>query len=126
MRKAVSAAIINDNKEILLVKKRDTWILPWWKPEKWETDIDCLEREISEELSWASLKNPSYYRSVTWITPHSWDLLKAKVYFAELIADEIKHSAEIVDAKFIDNFSAYKVSDITTQILDCLKKPGNL
>jgi len=50
MRIAIGAAIIEDGK-ILLVRKRQSWILPGGKPEPKESDIECLCREVSEELS---------------------------------------------------------------------------
>jgi len=126
MRTAINSAIINDDKEILLVKKRDTWILPWWKPEKWETDLECLSREVSEELNWAELKNIQFYGNFIWQTPYRWDQLEARVYFAELVTDVLKSSAELSEAKFIKNFADYQISDITSKILNWLKRTWNL
>jgi len=126
MRKAISSAIINDNKEILLVKKHDTRILPWWKPEKWENDLECLSREVDEELNWAKLNNVQFYKSVSWKTPHSWNQLEARVYFAELITEALQASAELSDARFIKDFDNYKISNITNKILKCLKETWHL
>ena len=126
MRVAINSVIINEDKEILLVKKRDTWILPWWKPEEWESDLDCLDREISEELNWAKLKNIRFLGSFVWQTPHRWDMLEARVYFTELIVDVLKSSAEISDAKFIKDFDNYNVSDITNKIIVELREEWHL
>lgn len=126
MRTTVNSVIINDDKEILLVKKRDTRILPWWKPEEWETDLECLNREVEEELNWAKLKNIRFYGNFIWKTPHKWDYLKAKVYFAELITDTLKATAELSEAKFIKNFNDYNISDITSKVLNWLRETWNL
>ena len=60
MRKAINAAIIKDDR-ILLVKNENIWILPGGKPEESEPDLECLCREVSEELSGTKLKNFMYY-----------------------------------------------------------------
>ena len=49
MRKAISGLVIRDEK-LLLVRKNETWILPGGKPEKKESEIECLCREFKEEL----------------------------------------------------------------------------
>jgi 8-oxo-dGTP diphosphatase len=126
MRTAINSAIINSNKEILLVKKRDTWILPWGKPEAGEREIDCLQREVKEELNGATLANIIYYDDVVGTTPHKGDLLQAKVYFADLITDTLQASAEISEAKFTKDFDNYNLSDISSKIINLLKKDGKL
>ena len=122
MRTAINSAIINDKKEILLVRKHDTWILPWGKPEIWESDVECLHREVWEELNGAKLKNLQFFDNFIWQTPHKWDLLEARVYFAELVVDVLKATAELSDAKYIKDFDNYSISEITNNILDWLKK----
>ncbi len=121
MKKAISAAIIRE-REILLVKKNDIWILPWWKPRNDESDTECLLREIWEELNWAGLDCISYYDSFQWITPHSKSHIEVKVYFANLTTDILLSSAEISDARYVhpSDFPKYSISDITIQILEIL------
>ncbi|MDP2091173.1 MAG: NUDIX domain-containing protein [Candidatus Gracilibacteria bacterium] len=126
MRIAINSAIINNNKEILLVKKRDTWILPGGKPDEGESDLECLNREISEELNGAKLRNTQFYNIFVGQTPYKGDQLEARVYFAELITDILSASAELSEAKFIKDFDNYKISDITLKILNGLKITGNL
>jgi ADP-ribose pyrophosphatase YjhB (NUDIX family) len=60
LRTAINAVIIEDGK-ILLVRKRQTWILPGGKPGINESDLECLCREIREELSGTQLDNIRYY-----------------------------------------------------------------
>ena len=83
MRTAINAAIIKD-KKLLLVRKKNTWILPGGKPESGENDLECLTREINEELSGTKIKDISFYREFKGKTPHKRDIINAKVYFAKL------------------------------------------
>jgi len=121
MRNAINLAIIT-NKGILLVKKKQTWILPGGKPDfENESDEQVLNREFSEELPLTRIKINEFYKSISGITPHRGDELEAKVYFGKLTG-EIKPSSEINDAKYIKNFQDYNLSDITKKIIDSLIK----
>jgi hypothetical protein len=57
---------IKDNNNILT-------ILPWWKLEEWETSIDCLIREIKEEIwidiTWLDIWE--FLWSIHWESPSS-------------------------------------------------------
>lgn len=124
MRKAVCAVIIR-NGQILLVKKRETWILPGGKPEIGESDIQCLLREISEELSMLSLQNMKYFGAFSGLTPHKGDELIAEVYFADA-SGEATPNAEIKAAEWTDEPEQYKLSDITQKIVHSLRQNGRL
>ncbi|MEK6937559.1 MAG: NUDIX domain-containing protein [Nanoarchaeota archaeon] len=121
MRTAISAVIIKERK-ILLVKKEEFWILPGGKPEPEESDLDCLCREVREELSGTELKNVRYYGEFEGITPRKGYLLKAKVYFAEIISSLGLPAAEISAREWVDDTGPYKMSDITAKIIDSLRK----
>ena len=123
MRTAINAAIIQD-KKLLLVKKNETWILPGGKPELGEEDLECLCREIDEELSGTRIKNISYYKFFDGQTPHKKDLLRAKVYFAEIYGqlNGVRKEDSISEVEFVNNFSNYKLSDITSKIVHSLQQ----
>ena len=123
MRKAINAAFIKD-KKILLVKKKDVWILPGGKPEANESDLECLFREVKEEIR-TGLENLKYYGEFEGITPHKKDTLKAIVYFADVIG-EPKASAEIINCRWIKYSNNCLFSDITSKILNSLKKDNYL
>ena len=125
MRTAIGAAIIEDN-QILLVKKKKSWILPGGKPEPKESDIECLCREVEEELSGTRLKNFQYYNDFEGRTPHTGDILRAKVYFADIKGELYNSNAEINERKWISNPGEYNVSDITSKIIDSLTRDGYL
>ncbi|MBU1129669.1 MAG: NUDIX domain-containing protein [Nanoarchaeota archaeon] len=121
MIKAINLAIITEE-GILLVKKKETWILPGGKPDfKEESDEQVLNREFSQELPLTRIKINEFYKSVSGITPHKGYELEAKVYFGKLVGI-IKPSAEINDARYVKNFQDYNLSDITKKIINSLIK----
>jgi len=125
MRTAVDAVIIQ-NKSILLVKKRNTWILPGGKPKEKESDIQCLIREVTrEEIPSTKLSNFKFYGEFKGKTPHQGDILLVKVYLAE-IQGEIKSGAEIIDARWVRKPENYKLSEITKKIIKDLRGKGYL
>ncbi len=125
MRTAIGAAII-DNGKILLVRKRQSWILPGGKPEPNESDIECVCREVSEELSGTQLDNIRYYGDFEGRTPHKGDILNVKVYFANIKGRLCQPAAEIAEYNWIENTKQYNLSDITSKIVDSLTKDGYL
>ena len=65
-RSIIDAVILNDSWELLVVDKLK-WdntvltILPGWKLEASEDDIQCLVREIKEEL-WITLNETEFWK----------------------------------------------------------------
>jgi len=58
----VSAFIYNDNNELLIVKN-ETWTLPGGHPEKGETKLETLNREVMEETC-STIKDIHYLGAV--------------------------------------------------------------
>ena len=127
MRTAVGAAII-DNGNLLLVKEEDVWILPGGQHEKGESDLECLCREIREELSGTEIDNPHFYGEFVGKTPHKGDYLAASVYFAKIRGELGKPSGEISEAQWIQysGLKNYNISDITLKIIQSLNEGGYL
>ncbi len=125
MRLVVSAAIINDKKELLLVQKKTVWILPGGKPE--ESDLGCLVREVSEEIEEGKVTNCRFYKAFQGIAPFAGDGINVDVYFAEL-QNLGKPQAEISDAAYAtyEKTRAYPLSDVTKQVVESLKQDGYL
>jgi len=122
MRETINVAIIHNGK-ILLVRKRQSWLLPGGKPEPNESDLECLYREVSEELSGTQLKNLKYYNEFIGNT-HMQERFKTKVYFADIKGELGKPSSEITECKFIDNTSDYNLSDMNLKVMGALVKDG--
>lgn len=117
----VCAAVIENNK-LLLVKKRDAWILPGGKPKDHESDLECLAREVKDELSGTRLKGYVWYNPFEGISPHEKKPTLARVWFASIAGILNKPSSEITDAEYISDFQNYPLSDITQQIVSRLKQ----
>lgn len=95
MRVAINGVIIED-KKILLVKKKNHWILPGGKPKSAEeSDYDCLDREVLEETG-LELLSTVWYNRFEGRTPNTGDVLEARVYFATIIGTPTP-KAEITD-----------------------------
>ncbi len=124
MRKAIGVVIIK-NGRILLVRKKKVWILPGGKPEIGESDMQCLFREVREELPQLVLQDPEYFSAFVGTTPHKGDQLQAEVYFAHANGD-ITPSAEVNKAEWVKNPEEYNLSDITRKIVFFLRQNGHL
>ena len=125
MKKAVSAAVI-DCGRILSVRKGSHWILPGGKPEENESDLECLAREVGEELSWTKLKGVKYYGKFEGLSPNKGDLMQAEVYFAQIDGplNPVREGDTIKEKSWMtreDVEQKYILSDITRKIVDSLK-----
>ena len=125
MRKAINAVVIQD-KKLLIVKKKDKWILPGGKPEGNESDLECLAREVDEELSGTKLKNHVSYGEFIGQTPNAGDQLKAIVYLADIDGElyGVRKGDSVSESAWVNDFSQYPLSDITQKIVDSLKETG--
>ncbi len=125
MRTAINLVSIVDHK-ILLVKKKETWILPGGKPNKDESDLDCLKRECSEELQNTSVEVGDFYGNFEGQTPHTGDTLCAKVFFGTIFGD-VTPSAEIADLGYFtkNESDQMALSKITRDILTSLTNSHN-
>ena len=59
----VSAYVFNENNQLLIVKNGSTWTIPGGHPEKGETKLETLEREMMEEAC-ITLKEINYLGAV--------------------------------------------------------------
>lgn len=117
---AVNLVSIKD-KSILLLLKRDVWILPGGKPETGESEFGCLEREIREELPSVSFKISSYFADFEGITPHTRENILVTVYFGEIDGD-LTTASEISEAGYFtkERSENIPISEITKKIISHL------
>jgi ADP-ribose pyrophosphatase YjhB (NUDIX family) len=121
-------AIVLKNKKILLVKKKETWILPGGKKELNEDNIQCLKREINEELSNTKLKNIKYYKEFFGTSPHNKNKIRAITYFSDIDGklNNIRKEDTVSKLNWTNNFSKYKISNITMKIIKSLQEDNYL
>lgn len=127
MRETIKAAVIEGDR-ILLVRKRggETWSLPGGKPKReWdESDLECLRREIREELG-VELRDPSYFGSVQGIRPRVGKPIKVRIYLARLI-DDPQPCAEIAEIAWALPGDDYDISEPNRLALQALSDKGYL
>lgn len=106
---------------LLLVFKRDVWILPGGKIEGDESDMDCLIREVGEELPHAKICNLKAYGNFEGTTPHTGLPVTVKVFLGK-VTGNITPAAEISEADFFGKLSLGEMtlSPITSRIIDSL------
>lgn len=128
MAQTIDVIVLPPSRWLLLVSKKGKLILPWWKKElEDKTDLDTLNRELFQELNWAQIKGDiKEYKSFTWPTPFTKQLMEVKTYFGELDSLDVTPSAEISEAIYVKDFSWLDLSDITLQIVIALKNDGYL
>ena len=61
MNTAICAAVIQYG-QLLIVEKKNIWILPGGKPKLGENDFSCLIIEVSEYLSGTKIVVGNYYK----------------------------------------------------------------
>lgn len=119
--------MIFENNRVLIVRKRDAWILPGGKPEVGESDAECLRRELREELG-VDIKTLRRFTTVEGTTPYRGDQIQVELYFVEIDGSP-KPQAEITGIAWIAwerEFVYHDLSEPTTLALQALSKGGYL
>lgn len=118
----VNLASIRDQM-VLLVFKKDIWILPGGKPLDGESECQCIRREIEEELNCDSVRIDSIYGEYTGKAPHSGLPLTARVYLG-VVGESVIPSGEISKARYFkrDELASIPLSEVTKQVTDALTR----
>lgn len=116
----VSAAVIREC-ELLMVRKGSFWILPGGKPRLGEKKINCLRRELAEELSGTQLERMQYYGEFRSNVIHDYKIA-VSVFHANLHGELYSPSGEISEVKWINDFEKHKLSEATSKIINSLRK----
>ena len=96
----VSAYVFNENNQLLIVKNGSTWTIPGGHPEKGETKLETLEREIMEEAC-ITLKEINYLGAVEVVEN---DEVYYQLRYTAFVKDILpfKKEWEIDERKFIN------------------------
>ncbi|MBD2815855.1 NUDIX domain-containing protein [Xenorhabdus sp. Flor] len=103
------AAIIINNKKLLVVKKHKTsmYISPGGKIEKNETQIECLIREIQEEIG-VTFTNPTHFSIDYAKSAFEGESMEINSWLIDIIGEPFPCS-EIIDLKWITSKEAEKI-----------------
>ncbi|WP_237387718.1 NUDIX hydrolase [Xenorhabdus sp. Sc-CR9] len=103
------AAIIINNKKLLVVRKHKTsiYISPGGKIEGNETQIECLNREIQEEIG-VTFINPIHFSIDYSKSIFEGELIEINSWFIDIIGDPFPCS-EIIDLKWITSKEEEKI-----------------
>ncbi len=133
MVKTIKAIAINKSR-ILLCRKIDIWDLPGGKPNKGESDLECLAREISlEEIPGTDFEVIRYYGKFTGLSPHKKQPTSAKTYRIKIkklgrIPKKREDFNEIEEIRWVKgkNIGMYVLSETTSKAVYSLIKRGYL
>ena len=92
-----------------------------------ESALECLSREINEELPGTVLDKESiqHYKIFRGISPHKGDLIENDVYFAKIKGTKLGYPGkEISEARWIKNLETYNLSDVTFKVINSLITKG--
>jgi len=132
MRKSKAGIVPNGSGGVLLVRKKDTWILPGGNPENTETFKQTLEREFAEEvpdLKISSISDNEIISKTSGLSPNKGTMIEISVFLVNVTETPItlRTANEILEAAWAgpevlnSNYSGpIKLSNLTRQILEKL------
>ena len=129
--KVVCVVLVLDGapeKRILLVEKTGSWFLPGGKIKEDEAELDCLKREMTEELPYALCLIDDFFGEYTGTTPNSKTPADVKVWLGTWLRGSIATANELSDSKWVTAAEAasMNVSQISRDIIYDLQKEGKL
>jgi len=130
-KKVVCVVLILDEapeKKILLVQKSGSWFLPGGKVEDDEADLECLKREMTEELPYALCLIDDYYGEYMGTTPNTKSPANVKVWKGTWLRGSTTPANEIEDSRWVTAAEAasLNVSEISRDIIYDLQRDQRL
>lgn len=120
----IIGAVIIKNRKLLLVRKEDFWILPGGKPKSNENDLQCLLREVYEELQ-VKILRPIFFTTVEGTSPRKGYAIIVYVYTAEIDGEPTANS-EISELCWAGYKTKRNLSEATQRVLEILHNKGYL
>lgn len=113
------------NGKILLCRKTDVWDFPGGKPERDESNLECLAREISfEEIPCTEFEVVKYYHHFRGLSPHKRQPTTAVDYFIRIkkigkIPDKRADYDEIREIAWVrgEDIGTYLISETASKAI---------
>lgn len=125
MKRVINGIVLESNRKIFLVQKRDHWIVPGGKPNEGETDLVCLAREFQEELPGTEInqRNAFFYGEFRAQSPYSGSSLLVRAWHLQTPSFIGEPAREIRAKRWVTSQEAYDLalSDATRQIIQRLR-----
>ena len=120
----IGLAVIR-NRQLLMVRShrnKDVFYVLGGKPDKGENDLDCIEREVEEEISAkvsvGSIRYLASFKEISHDKPDT--VVNLKLYFGKILSEPVVAN-EIAEYKYIDTKSHEKhMSPLTENVLSWL------
>ncbi len=127
--KEIVAAVIVQDKKVLMVDNHGNLSFPGGTIEENESDSECLAREFKEEFSGTRLAKFRYYKNFEGISPRSLSPINVKVYFAEIEGDLKMPDGSDEDVKravWMTYPPQGQIAKVANDLLESLHKEGYL
>ncbi len=132
MVKVVNTIILHDKKLVVLRKEvegKSSWIFPGGKPEAGEADLDCLKREISEELPKLYLNGSfNFYGRFTGTSPNNVSPIEVFSYrfigesnYDLSVSNLPKETIKEARIENYDGLSKLALSEVARKIIQSLR-----
>ena len=127
MTTIIGATIVLYGRLLLVRKKgRNTWIFPGGKRRDGEDEIQCLNRELLEELSPnVRILTASLYKEFPTRLPYSGEDVVIKIYFVGIDGKPFP-SHEIAAITLLDYLANCELTEPTKHIIRTLQHDGHL
>lgn len=126
MRKVVNAAIIRDNRVLLIQEKdRKTWTFPGGGIEAYENDEACLRRELSEKLEGVESAAFSFFTFFYETSAASEDSMLVFLYRAD-VRGHLRPGQDASRIAWVMAGTIYPITEATKSFLHALKNRGHL
>lgn len=124
--KVVCLVALNGNGEILLVQKQNVWILPGGIQTAEESDLECLTRNLSEQLPCVRADKPVFFGAFFGQSAFGGYNLDAVTYHAKILGEILP--GENFSARWFNNeeLEEVKLSEITHKVVDSLREQKRL
>lgn len=137
MRKVIGCAILQDNQLVVVRKEKNgksSWILPGGKPNEGEGNLECLSRELGEELPFLKVTGQfKYYWTFQGISPNQGDIIENIVYTYEAegeldlrVSDNPNENVKEARCLRYPELSKLEISNTTMQVVQSLKNDSYL